>query len=41
MPLLGMANELSHEDHEGKNPIVWSDDQSSTGLIQMHKFFGT
>lgn len=36
MPLLGMTHEMSHEDHEGKNPIVWNDDQSSTGLFQMH-----
>jgi len=36
MPLLGMAHELSHEGHEGKNPIVWSDDQSSNGLFQIH-----
>lgn len=36
MPLLGMAHELSHEEHEGKNLIVWIDDQSSNGLFQVH-----
>jgi hypothetical protein len=36
MPLLDMAHEMSHENYEGKNPIIWSENQSSTGLFQIH-----
>ncbi len=35
MPLLGMAHEMSHEDHAGHTLITWNDDQSSNGLFQV------
>jgi len=35
MPLLGMANELAHDDHDGKTHITWSDDQVGNGLFQV------
>jgi hypothetical protein len=35
MPLLGMAHEFSHDDHDGKTLITWSDEQSSNGLFQV------
>ena len=35
MPLLGMAHESSHESHEGKTQITWSDDGANNGLFQM------
>jgi hypothetical protein len=35
MPLLGIAHEYSHDDHDGKARITWSDEQSSNGLFQV------
>lgn len=35
MPLLGIAHELEHDDHDGKTHITWSDDQPSNGLFQV------